>query len=315
MANGSRGGRRRRRGGTATPTTTTGTRRTPSLSPDDPRIRSAISESVRGELAREAAPIRAWLDANADSVRGFAMPALVARIRRAVPEAREMPNIQLESIIRQWANERGLSIPRVSIIPMPGVAEIPPASGPSFADSDLADAVRRVLSIPTSIEVERPHGRAEIAVSGATVELTSGETRVGSSISWGGTLGVFTEVRGVRFSGSLSAERWSMTLSFPSGPRVPNLSQLGEIFREGETSFRAIAAEAGRFASLGDASAMTDAISPHLGPVKRAIDAARGIAAAGERRVSFDVSAGGPSVSPGAEDPGFQLNATLTIRF
>ncbi|MFQ5525000.1 MAG: hypothetical protein ACE5GX_01935 [Thermoanaerobaculia bacterium] len=313
MGNGSRGGRRKR---TTTPTTgTPASTRTPSLSPSDPRIASILRESVRADMAREAAPVRTWLDANADSVRGFAMPALIARIRRAVPEAREMPNVQLESIIRQWANERGLSIPRLSIVALPGVAEVPPASGPSFGDSDLADAVRRVLSIPTSIEVARPHGRAEISVSGATVELRDGGARAGGSISWGGTLGVFTEVSGVRFSGSLSAERWSMTLSFPSGPRVPNLSQLGEIFREGESSFRTIAGEARRFVSLGDASAVGDAISPHLAPVKRAISAARGIAAAGERRVSFDVSAGGPSVSPGGADPGFQLNATLTIRF
>ncbi len=314
MPNGSRGGRRRRRASTSG-TTTPGTRRTPNLSVDDPRIQSAIRESVRTEAAREAAPVRAWLDANADSVRGFAMPALVARIRRAVPDARELPSIQLESIIRQWANERGLAIPRVSIVALPGVSEVPPASGPSFSDSALADAVRRVLSIPTSIEVQRPHGRAEIALSGATVELTSGADRVGGSISWGGTLGIFTEVRGVRFSGSLSAERWSMSLSFPSGPQPPNLAELGEIFRQGESSFRAIAAEARSFVNLGDTSAVTDAISPHLAPVKRAIDAARGISAASERRVSFGVSAGGPAVSPGAEDPGFQINATLTVRF
>lgn len=314
MSNGSRGGRRRRIGRAAS-AGTPATPRIPSLRLDDPRIQSAISESVRSGLAREAAPVRAWLDANADSVPGWAMPALVARVRRAVAEARELPDVQLESIIRQWTNERGLSIPRISIVALPGVSEIPPASGPSFSDSALADAVRRVLSIPTSIEIERPHGRAEIAVSGATVELMRGGTRVGSSISWGGTLGVFTEVRGVRFSGSLSAERWTMSLSFPSGPRPPDLSQLGEIFRQGESSFRALAAEASRLTSLGDASAVKDAISPHLDPVKRAIDAARGIAAASERRVSFGVSVGGPAFSPGATDPGFRFNATLTVRF
>ena len=223
------------------PSRATAPSRVPGRSPSSPGIdindplntRRIVQQFVGEQMAREAAPVREWLDANVDLLRGVAMPALLARVRRDVPEARELPDIQIEAIIREWTNLRGISIPRVSLIPLPGIAEIPPPpSGPSFADSELASAIRGLLSIPTSIEIARPHGRTEIGVSGATVELISGASRVGGSISWGGTMGLFTQVGGVRFEGSLSAERWSMTVSFPPGTPTPDLSRLGEIFRE-----------------------------------------------------------------------------------
>jgi hypothetical protein len=90
---------------------------------------------------------------------------------------------------------------------------------------------------------------------------------------------------------------------------------LGEIFREGERSFRAIARETASLGSLREVSEASDAISLHLEPVKRAIDAARGIAESGGRRVSFGLRAGGPGLSPEAADKGFTVSATLTIRF
>jgi hypothetical protein len=176
-------------------------------------------------------------------------------------------------------------------------------------------ALGRLSSIPTSIVIERPHGRTEIGLSGATVELMGGGARVGGSISWGGTMGLSTELGGIRFAGSLSAERWSMTVTLPPGTPIPDVGRLGAIFSEGEEGLRGIARETASFSSLREVSALADAISPHLDPVKRAIDAARGIAEARERRVSVGITAGGPALSPAAADPGLEIRATLTIRF
>jgi hypothetical protein len=290
--------------------------RSPALDADDPLgTRRIVQQTVREQMAREAAPIVAWLDANVDTVRGLAMPSLVERVRREVPEARALPVVQVEAAIREWTTLRGVVLPRLSLFPTAGVSEIPRAPSRSLADSDLVSALQRLSSIPTSIVIERPHGRTEIGVSGATVELIGGGARVGGSISWGGTMGVFTEIGGIRFAGTLSAERWSMTVTLPPGTPVPDASRLGEIFREGEEGLRAIARQTGGLSSLDEVSTVVDAVSPHLEPVKRAIDAARGIAEARERRVSLGITAGGPALTPAASDPGFQVSATLTIRF
>jgi hypothetical protein len=116
----------RPRGAAAAATRTTSG---PGVDVTDPlNTRRIVQQFVGEQMAREAVPVREWLDANIDSLHGFALPALLVRVRRDVPESRELPDIQIESIIREWANLRGISIPRASLIPLPGLAEIPTAS-------------------------------------------------------------------------------------------------------------------------------------------------------------------------------------------
>lgn len=271
---------------------------------------------VREQMEREEAPVRRWLDENTDSLQLLSMAALVRRVRRNVPEAATLPDVQIQGVIRDWASRHNITIPPVSAIPEPGVSDIPPApAGPSLADSQLADALRRVLSIPTSVNIERAHGMANISLSGATVELRRGALRAGGTLSWGGTLGYYTSFHGVRFSGSLSADQWQLGVSYSLGPSMPDLTQLASIFQQGEASLRGIVEATRSFQNLDDVSAVSDAISPHVDAVKATVQAATQIAEAGEGRVSLGVSATATGAGPGSRPTGFQFTATLTLRF
>ena len=125
---------------------------------DPLNTRRIVQQFVGEQMAREAAPVgMARRQRRFAARRRHAGAARPGEARRT--QARGLPEIQIEAIIREWTNLRGISIPRVSLIPLPGVAEIPPPpSGPSFADSELASAIRGLLSIPTSIEIARPPG-------------------------------------------------------------------------------------------------------------------------------------------------------------
>lgn len=206
---------------------------------------------------------------------------------------------------------------------LPGAGFIPPApAGQPIADSDIVRSIQRVFSVAVEgVGIERPHGRFNINASGTTVELRKGPVRAGAVLGWTGQMGLTTQIRDLHFSTSLSAERWEMSLSFPSDTPVPPIGQLENVFREGEAALRGIAQATANFKSLKDLEAVQTAVEPHLQPVKDAIEAASGVAGASQQRpgrVGLGVSIVGPGLSPrgapGAPQ-GIEGFATITIRF
>jgi hypothetical protein len=77
-------------------------------------------------------------------------------------------------------------------------------------------------------------------------------------------MGVGTSVGGLHLVGSISQDRWDLSLSFPNDAPAPMLAQLGRIFGRAETAMRGIVSATQGFRNLDDISAVSDAITPHV---------------------------------------------------
>lgn len=263
-------------------------------------------EALRGAAAavveRNEAPVRAWLDANTDRLMLLGLPDLVARVRREVPEAARLADGEIASLAQQWAQRHNISIPPVSVLP---------ASGPAPAIA-IPEAVKRAFSIPIEgVDLVRgSNGRLNIAVRGVTAQLGRGK----ATVSWGGSLGLDIPVGGFHLGATVSGEKWEMTLSTPGEDTVPDLNKLGEVFSRAEGALRGILGATAEYPGLTEIPELTARISPHVKPVKEAVEALKAIAEA--PRVSFGVRVEGPGSKPGADTPaGVTVSATLTVRF
>lgn len=273
---------------------------------------------IQAVLAESERPIREWLAANQSRLFGLSLNAIVAEVYRNVPAASGQGRGTIEMLVREWASAHGISLPPQSFIPRPEDAAIPPApAGRSLADSSIVSGVRSVIqTIVDGVGIERSHGYAKITVGGPTVGLRGHGLEASGTVSWSGGMSVETSYRGLHFSGSLAPDKWEMSLTFPSSSSIPDLTRVGEVFRQGESAMRAILAETATFESLDDIPAIGEAISPHLEPVKEAVRAAQGIAEA-QPGVSFGIAASGAGPSPEATAPpvGTTVVGVVTIVF
>lgn len=274
-----------------------------------PRLSDADVQAV---LAASERPIRDWLDANESRVRDLSVGSVTAELLRVLPEARGEGAVVVAGIVRQWAAERGITLPSLS------VGDTLPAAppGPSIADSDIVSAVQSAVEIiGEGVRVDRSHGFAAITLSGATVGLRSGGAEVASEISWSGEMAILTQVEDFHFQARLSAERWSISLTFPSEDMPADLSRLGAIFREGESAVRSIAGELHGFSDSDQIPDLAERVKPYTEPVKKAVDAAKAIGGA-RPGISFGIRAEGPSfVGGGGAAAPATIQGVLTILF
>jgi Domain of unknown function (DUF4157) len=88
-----------------------------SRSPSDVRL---DWKTVQKTLEEGQAPIRRWLDANADSVKILSLEDAVGLVRRSVMEAAGMGGGEVAAAVNAWAAEKGVVLPRVSAVPGAG---------------------------------------------------------------------------------------------------------------------------------------------------------------------------------------------------
>lgn len=122
---------------------------------------------LQAVLATSERPIRDWLDANESHVRDLSIRAATVELLRVLPEARNQGAVVVAGVVRQWAAERGITLPPLSIVPHP--ADTMPAAppGPSLADSEIVAAVQSAVEvIGEGVRVDRRHGFAAITLSG-----------------------------------------------------------------------------------------------------------------------------------------------------
>ena len=316
-----------------------------------PRLSSAQLQVVLAESER---PIREWLDANIARVRSLSLAAATAEVLRAVPSAAGMGTGGVAGVVENWAGERGVTLPVRSLAPHPADQGVGGGGG-----GGLIDGIRRTVesatrgtaivegdagevrvsvrgatarlergAITTRAEagaggikarVESPEGSAEVDTSGASVGLRSGPVRVGARIAWSGQMSVTSSVEDLHFTASLSADRWSMRLSFPRAGMPQDLAALSDVFSQGASALGGVVEETATFRSIEEIPDLAGRISPHLAPVKRSIETASRVART-PLGVSFGVEVGGPTREPapgaGLEAPrGVEARAVLTIRF
>lgn len=271
-----------------------------------PMLNQAQLQAVIAEGER---PIREWLSANGSRLIGLSLGAIVAEVYREVPKAGGQGRGTIEFLVKEWAFKAG-----VTLAPGP----IPPApAGPSIADSSIVSGIKGAIeTVVDGVGVERAHGYAKIKVGGPTVGLRGKGFEASGSVSWSGGFAVETSYKGLHFSGSLEADKWEMSLTFPGESFSPDIASLSEVFGKGEKAMRAILAETAGFRKLEDIPEIAKTVSPHLEPVKDAVKAAQG-AAETKPGVNFGIQASGPGPipDPAGGPAGAKVLGVLTVRF
>ncbi len=268
----------------------------------DPEMMAAAARRV---IAQNEAPVRSWLEANTSRLRLLTMDELVAQVRGNVPEAARLADVEIQTLLQEWAARQDINIP---MIPPLGTG----SAGPSV---QIPEAVKKAFSIAIDgVDVIRlPGGRLNISAKGATAKLRRSDIK----LSWGGSLGIDIPMEGFHLAGTLDRNSWEITLSAPGETSLPDLSKLTDVFKEAETAMRGMIDATTGFGSLSDVPKVTKAASPHVAPVKEAVKALVDIAKA--PGVSAGLSVRGPT--PGGETPGgstpsgITVTATVTIRF
>lgn len=69
-------------------------------------------------LHRSESPVRQWLDSNSGRVGSFNEDDLLTLIQRNVTESAEIGESAIRGIIRDWAQTRQVTIPKISLVPL-----------------------------------------------------------------------------------------------------------------------------------------------------------------------------------------------------
>jgi hypothetical protein len=252
--------------------------------------------------------IQLYLERNKLRLILMSVSYIVIEVRSVVPGARNLSESEVSSLVAVWMSVYGPRISQGSITP----------PHPASDDGRLLESVKNaVSSVIEGVDIQRGAGKINISVSGLTAELKKGDRSLSIGRSWGGTLGVEVNSGDFHLSGELSSERWEIKLTYPGDTSIPDMSRVGKIFGEGEKAMRGIIKATDGFQSLSDIPKITEAVKPHLQPVKDAVEAVKGIAKAPARGVSFGFSLGSPDPFPEQSGipKGVQGTVTLTIRF
>lgn len=270
------------------------------FNPFDPKVMGAAAQAA---ISASETPVRNWLATNTNRLRLLTMDELVAQVRRHVVEAGRLGNVEIENLVHEWATAQNITIP---VIPVP-------SAGPGLS-IQFPDAVKKAFSILVDgVDVAPlPGGRLNISAKGATAKLKRGDI----SLGWTGSLGIDIPMERFQLAGTVDKEKWELTLSIPGESSVPDLSKLTDVFRKAETAMREMVEASSGFKNLNDIPKVTKAISPHVEPVKGAVDAL--VQTAKAPSVSAGVRLEGPMSGAGTQfgsSGGITVTATVTVRF
>jgi len=243
-----------------------------------------------------------WLEANTSSLRLLSEDQIIQRARTAVgPELSRLNNDDLAAQIREWAKSNQLVLPG-SV----GAARV------HAGDAEVVDRLKKLFaSISPEVKWVYPGGDAAINVSGFTATVSSGQTRSTLSLGWNETIQFKTQTSGMTFAASLGPQNWSLT--FTIGRMAPNIADLEQVFKKGETAIRGVLSNLDKV-DFRDPGKTKNQFAPYLDPIKSAIDAASKTAATRPGDVSFGAWAQGGVPGTGGVG-GVSGGVGLTILF
>jgi hypothetical protein len=223
---------------------------------------------------------------------------------------------EIRKVVVQWAAIHAVGL----VLRNPPTG--PPVSmsggtSPPAADSELIDSVKKALStVVDGVTIGRNGANVNIAVTGLTTNLKSGDKSVSLGIAWGGTLKLDAASGPFHFSGSLAKDKWEITLSFPQDTYIPDLSSVGRVFTEGEKAVRKMADATRNFSDISDARKIGSLVKPHAAAVQSAVEAASGIAKASKKGgPSFGFRVGSPDPGPGEEKMPGGVQGTVVFTY
>jgi hypothetical protein len=263
--------------------------------------------------------LRDWLLKNTDSLR--MRPErdiiLMARLELAY-QLKDMDNGDIAWEIHKWAETH--SFLPVNWQGTPGSA-VPANAGAApvrAGDPEILDRLKELMktlgSLSTALTWVGDGVTAGITVSGATVTAGKGDAKVTATAGWNRSLELKTAISGMSFAAKIDPanQNWSMT--FTIGKQAPNLSDVANVFQQGESAIRGVLSNANKV-DFSNPGKTVQNFTPYLAPIKDAIDAAGKIAAQRPGEISFGVSLKGGLPGAPAGAGGVTGMALFTVVF
>jgi hypothetical protein len=212
-----------------------------------------------------------------------------------------IPDSEIRQTVVEWAMIYAV---RLLISPQTtGPAPSPTPTPPPNPQSELVESVKKAIStIGAGVTIGKRGTNVNLGVTGLTGNLKRGATSTSVAVSWTGALQLNAQNGPFHFSGTLSKDKWEMTLSFPEETYIPDLATLGKVFAEGERAMGKMVVATQGFTSLQDTGKIGALLKPHVAAVEEAVTAVSGIAKAPKQGgMSFGFRIGSPEPGPGEQ--------------
>jgi hypothetical protein len=259
-----------------------------------------------------------WLLKNTDSLRLRPERDIILSARLELPQISEMDNGDIAWEIHKWAATHSLlpvnwqGAPGFLVPSNPGAAPVR-AGDPEILDR-LKALLKTVGSIPTELKWVGGGGSAGIAFTGLTVAAGKGNAKAQLTAGWDRTLELKTDVSGMTFSAKIDPVNEDWTMTFTIGRQSPNLSDVANVFQQGESAIRGVLANADKV-DFKNPGKTVQQFSPYVTPIKAAVDAAGKIAAQRPGDISFGVSLKGGFPGAPTAPNGVTATALFTVVF
>lgn len=263
--------------------------------------------------------LRDWLLKNTDSLR--MRPErdiiLMARLELAY-QLKDMDNGDIAWEIHKWAETH--SFLPVNWQGTPGSA-VPANAGAApvrAGDPEILDRLKELMktlgSIPTELKWVGDGASAGISFTGATVTAGKGNAKATVTAGWDRSLELKTAISGMTFAAKIDPANENWTMTFTIGRQSPNLSDVANVFQQGESAIRGVLSNANKV-DFSNPVKTVQQFTPYLTPIKAAIDAAGKIAAQRPGDISFGVSLKGGLPGAPAGSGGVTGMALFTVVF
>ncbi len=263
--------------------------------------------------------LRDWLLKNTDKLR--LRPErdiiLMARLELA-PQISEMDNGDIAWEIHKWAETHSLlpvnwqGTPAFLVPGNPGAAPVR-AGDPEILDR-LKALLRTLGSIPTELKWVGDGASAGISFTGLTATVGQSGAKAQVTADWDRTLEFKTDISGMTFSAKIDPVNENWTMTFTIGRQAPNLSDVANVFQQGESAIRGVLANADKV-DFSNPGKTIQLFTPYVTPIKAAVDAAAKTAAQRPGDISFGVSLRGGFPGAPSAPVGVTVMGLLTIVF
>jgi hypothetical protein len=259
-----------------------------------------------------------WLLKNTDSLRVSPERDIILMARVELgSQLSEMDNGDIAYEIHKWAETHSLlpvnwqGTPGFVVPGGPGATPVR-AGDPEILD-DLKALLKTLGLIPTELKWVGDGASAGISFSGLTATVGGSGAKAQLTAGWDRTVELKTDVSGMSFSAKIDPVNQNWNMTFTIGRQVPNLSDVANVFQQGEGAIRSVLSNAGKV-DFSNPGKTVQLFTPYVTPIKAAVDAASKIAAQRPGEISFGVSLKGGF--PGASGPsGVTVLGVFTVVF
>jgi hypothetical protein len=263
--------------------------------------------------------LRDWLLNNTDTLRMSPERDIILMARVELgSQISELDNGDIACEIHKWAETHSLLPMNWQGTPaflVPGNAGGAPvrAGDPEILD-DLKAMLRTLGLIPTELKWVGDGASAGISFSGLAATVGGSGAKAQVTAGWDRTVELKTDVSGMSFSAKIDPVNQNWNMTFTIGRQVPNLSDVANVFQQGEGAIRGVLSNADKV-DFSNPGKTVQVFTPYVTPIKAAVDAASKIAAQRPGEISFGVSLKGGFAGAPSGSGGVTVTGVFTIVF